>query len=168
MTPIPPSRPRISTRADLRALSVEAQQDRIAAAEVLSIMRGDDRISLGEAAERAGTTPERVLDWAGDALTEAGGHYWVVQSDDLVFLMTLVSTDGVVEVLVRGDMTRSLIGQHFSAIGRVLRPGGGDASLLAPFASWRIGRYRFETDIARLVQLWRSGQLDFLELYRAT
>jgi hypothetical protein len=58
-----------------------------------------------------------------------------------------------------------VIGAHHAAVGSFLRPGGGDPSVLAPFEGRRVAGVELETDPDRLVEYWRQGQLDFLEIY---
>jgi hypothetical protein len=162
----PRKRRRISTRADLEALSVEDQEDRVLAADVVAAMRKESW-SLTEATRDTNASPELVQRWASDALMQTeDGEFFALDTDDLAFLMRLVSTEGVVEVLVRGSHTRSLIGSHHSAVGRSLFDG--NRARLAEFAQYRIGAYRFESDLDRLVELWRRGQLDYLEIYSVT
>lgn len=137
---------------------------RVRGAEALSLMRSED-LPLTTAARRAHTDPRTVRRHFAPALRKDPRGRWLARGDRESFDMLVVSTGGVVERRTRGSRTRSLIGAHHAAVGRFLRPDGGDASVLQPFAGKRVAGVDLETDPDRLVEYWRTGQLDFLEIY---
>jgi hypothetical protein len=79
--------------------------------------------------------------------------------------MLIASTEGMVVRSVEDSGDRSEIGAHHNAVGRFLRPDGGDPSVFDPFRGKRVAGMTLETDPDRIVELWRTGQTDYLEIY---
>ncbi len=79
--------------------------------------------------------------------------------------MIVASTGGVEIRPISGSHDRSEIGAHHNAIGRFLSPGGGDPAVLAPFQGKHVGGVELETDPGAIVELWRQGELNYLEIY---
>ena len=93
------------------------------AAEAFRVLRRDGG-SLSSAARSAGTTPENVKRYYGDALERTGGKYKARKDDDAVIPMHVATIDGDRIAYVRGSSDRSLIGSHSAAIGRVASLAG--------------------------------------------
>jgi hypothetical protein len=147
-----------------RRFDLRRQLARVRGAETLSLMRSEG-LPLKAAAQRAHTDPRTVRRHFGVALSKDPRGRWLARGDRETFDMLVVSTRGVVERRTRGSGSRSLIGAHHAAVARFLRPGGGDVAVLRPFSAKRAAGVELETNPDRLVEYWREGQLDFLEIY---
>ena len=88
------------------------------AAEAFRTLRNDGG-SLSAAARSAGTTPENVKRFYGDALERDGRKYRALGDDKAVIPMHITTVDGDRIAYVRGAADRSLVGRHSAAIGRV-------------------------------------------------
>ena len=157
---------RIRTRRDFDALTPIQHQRRVQAAAVVSAMRDDPTLSLRRAANREGLRPEMVVQYARDALERSGARWTVTPADRMPFLMRISSTDGVVERMVRGSRSRTVIGRHHNAIGQYLATG--DTTVLEPFVGRRVAGVTLETDPGRLEEQFMRAELEFLEIYASS
>jgi hypothetical protein len=123
----------------------------------------DRGYSLTRAAKEAGTTPASVKRWAPELLVKERGRYKRVPTDRRYQLMSVLSTEGVVDVDTRGSRVRSLIGRHWNAIR--LYGAIGDVAVLAPFKGKRVGGVELESDPDRVEEYLRQGELDVDDIY---
>jgi hypothetical protein len=145
-------------------LTRRENEKRIAAARVVAAQRRDPELSLQAAAAREGLRPATVLRYFGRWYQQdASGALRPLPTDRERFLMNVYSTRGIVEVEVPDSETRSLIGQHTSAVWRYRDTG--DTAQLDAFRHRRVAGVRLETDPDRLLRLLMTGP-DFLEIYR--
>lgn len=77
--------------------------------------------------------------------------------------MSALSTDGLRDIDVRGSGARSLVGGHWSAIGRFAATG--DVTVLAKFTSKRVGGIELATDPDLVEEYLRQGELDIDDIY---
>ncbi len=142
------------------------EEARLRAAHTVSLMRTED-LSLKRAARKVHTKPSTVRHYFASHISrDDGGRYRVSPSDRLSFRMVIVSKEeGVTDRVVRGSRKRELLGAYHNAVGRYLRPGGGDPAVLRPFEGRRVAGLTLLTDPDALEETWRVGQLDFLEIY---
>jgi hypothetical protein len=122
-----------------------------------------DRLSLKAAADRAGTTPRSVHRYADEALQLQGRRYAPTPSDRAYHRMTVLSTDGMVDIDVRGSKARSLVGQHWNAIQRYAATG--DVRILQVFGGKRVGGVVLASDPDVVEELLRRGQIAPEEIY---
>jgi hypothetical protein len=158
--------PRLTrSTAQVHRLGSSEQLARRQALEALGLMRRDG-LSLRRAAARAETTPAAVIRHAGPALARTpGGRYRAAPADHLFRPLLVLTTSGLVELDISDSAVASVIGSHWSAIGRFLETG--DATRLGPFRGRRIGRFVLETDPALIEELGRRGELSFEDIYRS-
>jgi hypothetical protein len=144
-------------------LTRRENEKRIAAARVVAAQRRDPDLSLQAAAAREGLRPATVLRYFGRWYRrDSTGSLQPLPSDREPFLMNVYSTRGIVEVEVPDSDSRSLIGQHTSAVWRYRDTG--EAFQLDAFRRRRVAGVTLETDPYRLLPLLMSGP-DFLEIY---
>ena len=153
---------RVRGRADYEKLTLREQEARHRAFEVVGVMRNQN-LSLHAASQLVGTTPETVRRYASDALTKEGRRYKVTRSDRSYQRMSALSTEGLRDIDVRGSRARSLVGRHWSAIGRFAATG--DVTLLRPFTGKRVGGIELATDPAAIEEYLRRGELDIDDIY---
>lgn len=103
---------------DFPSLEVFKKSREGKAAEAFRTLRKDGG-SLSSAARSAGTTPENVKRFYGDALERDGGKYRALKDDTAIIPMHVSTVDGDRIAYVRGSFDRSLIGAHTAAIGRI-------------------------------------------------
>ncbi len=138
------------------------QEQRIAAARVVSAQRRDPTLTLSAAAEREGLSPQLVLRYFGRWYRrDPAGQLQPLPRDDEPFLMTVFSTRGVVEVEAPDSDARSLIGRHTATAYRLAE---GEPVDVSSFHGVRIGGTTLETDPDRLITMIWNGP-DFLEIY---
>jgi hypothetical protein len=153
----------VRSRDDLARLHPSEREARRAALDALNYIR-NDRLSLGEAAERAGTTPAAVHRHVGTALERQGGRYVAKPADRLLRVMTVLGPRGLEhEVEVRGSRAASRIGAHWSAIDHYLRTG--DDSRLRRLAGNSVARIPLEIDLDAIDDWERRGVLDIEDVY---
>ncbi len=147
-----------TSRGDLRRLHPEEREALRAALDALTYMRGE-RLSLRQAAERAGTTPAAVLRHAGSALGREHGRYVARPADRLLRVMTVLGPQGVKhEVAVRGSRVASLLGEHWSAVQQYVRTG--DEGPLRRLDGRTVAGIPLETDPDAIEEWARRGELD--------
>ena len=147
----------------MSARSTRHEHARVRAAEARRYVEREG-VSLRQASRRAHTDPRTVLKVFPDSFTKDGGR-WLAAPDRQAFRMRIASTKGVVERTTRGSGARSTVSHHHNAIRSYLKPDGGDARVLEPFAGKRVGGVALETDPEAIVEMWLEGQLDFLDIY---
>ncbi len=146
-----------------RRLTRTEQEQRIAAARVVSAQRRDPTLTLSAAAEREGLSAQLVLRYFGRWYRrDPAGQLQPLPRDDEPFLMTVYSTRGIVEIEAPDSDSRSLIGQHTAAVWSFRDTGA--TQQLAPFHGRRVGGVTLETDPDRLLPLVWNGP-DYLEIY---
>jgi hypothetical protein len=152
----------VKGRADYERLTPGQQEARHRAFEAISEMRREG-VSLKTAAHRVGTTPSTVKRYAGDVLTKEGRRFKATPSDRSYQRMSALSTEGLRDIDVRGSRARSLVGSHWSAIGRFAATG--DVSGLAKFTGKRVGGIELATDPDLIEEYLRRGELDIDDIY---
>ena len=88
-------------------------------------------ISLEEAAGRAGTTPQVVLQHAGVGWEQRGDRWIPTSHDSIPRQMTVLGPDGPVWVELRDSRTSTLVAQHHNAVRHYIETG--DTSWLEAF-----------------------------------
>src|SRR5215207_2643681 len=137
-------------------LTRRENEQRIKAARVVAAQRRDPELSLRAAAAREGLRPATVLRYFGRWYQQdATGALRPLPSDREPFLMNVYSTRGIVEVEAPDSDTRSLIGQHTSAVWRYRDTG--DTAELDRFRLRRVAGVTLETDPDRVLQLVMNG-----------
>jgi len=152
-------------RADFERLSPAQREARHKAFEALGEMR-KQQVSLRVAARRAGTTPETVRRYAGDSLVLEGRRYVPTASDRSYQRMSVLSTEGVVDIDVRGSRARSIVGRHWNAIQRFAVTG--DVGVLSPFEGKSVGGAALVTDPDQVEEFLRRREIDIDDIYVTT
>lgn len=133
----------------------------------LGLMRREG-LSLTAAALEAGTKPETVRRYAGDALARVRGRWDAKPADRLVRRMLFYDTKGTKFVTVRSSKTASRIGEYHNAMKEFLETG--NRSKLKSFAGKSIvdargKRHRFVTSPKVIRRLARVGEFRFESIY---
>ncbi|MGO8873427.1 MAG: hypothetical protein ACLQPH_18890 [Acidimicrobiales bacterium] len=149
-------------RSDYERLTPKEQEARHRAYEAISEMRREG-VSLKVAAHRVGTTPKTVRRYASETLVKDGRRYRATPSDRSYQRMSALSTEGLRDIDVRGSRARSLVGGHWSAIGRFAATG--DVSVLAKFRQKRVGGIELATEPDLIEEYLRQGELDIDDIY---
>lgn len=149
-------------RSEYERLSPREREARNKAFEALNEMRGK-KVSLRVAARKAGTTPETVRRYAGNALVREGRRYVPTSADRSYQRMSVLSTGGVVDVDVRGSRARSVVGRYWNAIQRFAATG--DVGVLTPFVGKRIGGVELATDPDQIEEFLRRREIDIDDIY---
>jgi hypothetical protein len=149
-------------RSDYERLRPAQREARHKAFEALNEMRSN-KVSLRVAAKKSGTTPETVRRYAGDSLVRQGRRYMAKPSDCSYQRMSVLSTDGVVDIDVRGSRARSLVGRHWNAIRRFAATG--DVGALTPFEGKRVGGAVLATDPDQIEEFLRRREIDIDDIY---
>lgn len=152
----------VRNRAEYEGLTPHQQEARHRAYEAIGEMRSRG-LSLQAASRLVGTTPDNVRRYAPEALTKEGRRYRATESDRSYQRMSALSTDGLRDIDVRGSHSRSLVGQHWSAVGRFAATG--DVTLLAPFKGKRVGGIELASDPDLIEEYLRQGELDIDDIY---
>ena len=154
---------RIRTEEQLRALSPARYQARLRAEKALGRMR--QGASMTRAIKESDTSREALFRYFRHQLRrDRSGRYQARRLSGDPFVMTVVTTQGAQARVVASIKQRSVVGRHHSAIKQYLATG--DAAVLAPFEGEQVAGATLDTDPDRVVELWRLGELDFLEIYR--
>lgn len=123
------------------------------------------RISLAEAARRNHLRPAAVRRWFPDSIVHGRPGHLIVSDDDEVFVLTVVTTDGVMELDVQGSAQREIVSHHWNAIGRLLDPRTGDPAPLIALRGVRVAGHELQCDPDAIEELWLGGELDFVQVY---
>jgi hypothetical protein len=135
---------------------------------VISKMRAD-RVSLRDASNEFGLTPQTVLRWGGSALRKrAKGEYAAKSSDELLRVLVIPTSKGLQEVAVADSRQASDLGKYWDAVQDYLETG--DSSALRKLRRKRIIGADGEAiplikDAAELDRLGSAGVLSFESLY---
>lgn len=162
-----PPRKTILTAAQWAALSPTERAAHGRSLEALSLMRSEG-LSLAEAAKLAGTSPETVRLYAGEALTrDPEGRITATPSDRLYRRMrALTRPDGPQDLDIQNSRDARRIGLHWNAVKHLLATG--DERPLAAFKNVRVRGHQLETD-PDIIEAWaRRGELDFEDIYDLT
>ena len=135
---------------------------KVRAAEAIRLTRAG--MSASRAARQAGTTVSTMRAYFGPTVRRRRGRLRVAASDEVSFTMRVMTTDGIQVVEVKGSTDRSLVGAHHNAVAEFLDTGNTEP--LAVFSGVTVGGVGLETDPDRLIEAWRAGQFDFLEIYQ--
>jgi len=155
--------PKKATRKVFGGLRPSEKQSRARALDALAYMRTRD-MSLTAAAREAHTTPNTVMKWTGTELAaKRGGRRVVTKADRLMRTMRVVSTDGVVEVEVRGSRQATRIAQHMNAVKVFLDTGDDEA--LRRLRGVKVAGHLLETDPDKIEELARVHELSFEDIY---
>lgn len=135
-------------------------------ARALGLMRREG-VSASQAARREKMKLKTFRQGAGRFLYRSGpGKPWKARSEDqLSFSMTVLTSRGPVDVIVRNSRERKLLHEYELAL-RMFRAGedGAEAALKA-FEGKAVGGHALITDIKLLIELEEAGQLDFENFY---
>lgn len=137
-------------------------------ARALGYMRRDGA-SASNAARRERMKLKTFRRGAGRYLYRSGpGKPWKARSEDeLRFSMTILTSRGPVEVIVRNSRERKLLHQYELAL-RMFRAGeDGAEAALKKFKGKKVGGQTLVTNIDLLIELEEAGQLDFDAFYTA-
>jgi hypothetical protein len=135
-------------------------------ARALGAMRRED-ISASVAARREGMKLNTFRERAGRYLHRSGrGKPWKARSEDeLAVSMTILTSQGRVDVIVRNSRQRKLLHRYELAL-TAFRAGDEDAeATLKAFEGIKVAGHTLITDTKLLIQLEEAGQLDFDNLY---
>jgi hypothetical protein len=155
--------PKKATRKVFGCLRASEKQSRARALDALAYMRTRE-MSLTAAAREAHTTPNTVMKWTGSELAEKrGGRRVVTKADRLLRTMRVVSSDGVVEVEVRGSRQATRIAQHMNAVKVFLDTGDDEA--LRRLRGVKVAGHVLETDPDKIEELARVHELSFEDIY---
>ncbi len=135
-------------------------------ARALGLMRRGGT-SASEAARRENMKLKTFRRRAGRYLYRSGpGKPWKARSEDqLAFSMTVLTSHGPVDVIVRNSRERKLLHRYELAL-RMFRAGeDGAGAALKAFEGKTVAGHRLVTDAKLLIQLEEAGQLDFDSLY---
>lgn len=77
--------------------------------------------------------------------------------------MSVLSTEGLRDVDTRGSRVRSLISDHWRALGRF--GATGDVAVLARFKGKRVGGVELASDPDQIEEYLRQGELDIDDIY---
>ena len=149
-------------RSDYARLRPSEREARQRAFDALREMRVHD-LSLSAASRRAGTTPQTVRRYAGSSLRRSGGRYRATRSDRAYQRMAVLSTEGLVDVDVRGSAKRSLVARHWNAVRRF--GGSGDVYELRRFAGQFVGGVELASDPDAVEEYLRRGEVDIDDIY---
>ena len=154
---------RVSTAGDLTRLPPAAQLQRERSLRVIASMRENRRLSLAEAAEREGTTPEAVV-WFGEgSVNKSNGRWRVSEADRLLRQMYVYSDGQIVDVSVRGSRKASELARYHNAV-RLFREEGDDTALQY-FEGKSVAGHVYETDLDTLEEMARRGVLSIEDVY---
>ena len=153
---------RIRRRIDYDRLTPSEREDRHRAFETIAEMRRLD-VPLQVAARRAGTTPAKVHRYAGDLLVKEGRRYRATPSDRRYQRMSVLSTEGLRDIDTRGSRVRSLVAEHWNAVGRFASTG--NVSVLKKFQGKRAGGVELASGPDRIEEYLRRGELDIDDIY---
>jgi hypothetical protein len=157
-----PSPIRVRGRKDYARLSPSEQEARHRAFEAVTEMRAN-RLSLRAAAKFVGTTPATVRRYADEALIKEDGRYYATVSDRAYQRMSVLSSEGLVDIDTRGSRVRSLVGRHWNAVQRF--GVTGDVAYLEAFEGKRAGGVALATDPSLIEEYLRQGKIDIDEIY---
>jgi len=158
----------IETVEEFFALPERAREIQIAVANGVSLMRSDN-LSAAAAARATGISPNVLRRKGRSALQKLkNGRYAATAYDDLLRVVVVVSSEGLVEVATRDSRQASRAGKHSAAVHKYL--GTGNASGLAdfigePIIDARGERIELLTDLEELDQLGSAGELSFETIY---
>lgn len=124
-------------------------------------------ISASEVARHERMKLKTFRERAGRYLYRSGpGKPWKARGEDqLAVSMSVLTSQGRVDVVVRNSRERRLLHQYESAL-RAFRAGeDGAEEALTAFEGQSVGGHRLITDPSLVIQLEEAGQLDFDNLY---
>ncbi len=145
-------------------LRASEKQARGRALEALAKMRKG--ASLSKAAAEAHTTPNTVAKYAGAQLRREGGRMVASKGDRLFRVMRVITTEGVQEVALGGSRQASLVAAHANAVKHFLATG--DDEPLRRFGGVKVAGLQLETDLEKLEESGRVGELEYEDIYAAS
>ena len=138
--------------------------------DALSDKRRNPKISLTQAARRAGTTVPTIRRYAGAALEVRSGRIDVKLTDRIARTLRMLTPSGPETVIVRNSRDASRIGKHHIAVRQALLSFGIDTQALERFAGKTLkagGKtYEFVSDYATLLRFARAGAVNYLDIYQ--
>lgn len=152
----------VKGRREYEDLTPAQREDFNLAFDAIAEMRRSGA-SLTAASKLAGTTPVVIHAYAGDLLVKEGGRYYTTSSDRRYRRMTVLSTEGLVDVDTRGSRVRSTISDHWRSVRRY--GAIGDVALLEPFDGVRVGGVELATDPDQIDEYLRRGEADIDDIY---
>lgn len=137
-------------------------------ARALGLMRREG-VSASEAAYREKMKLKTSHRRAGRYLYRSGpGKPWKARTQDqLSFSMTVLTSRGPVEVIVRNSGERKLLHQYEFALRMFRGAEEGAEAALKTFKGKTVGGHKLITDTKLLIQLEEAGQLDFDAFYKS-
>ena len=162
---------RIRGPNDLSRLSPRSQEAFLNAAEAVSEARRN-RTTIAHEVERLRRQGEQVSRdsvrrYFGHDLERGPGGWSVPKPADRSYHgdLRIISTEGVVERPLRGSRARQRVAEHANAVKAFLRGDDPDGNGLDRFSGRRVDGVELETDLGRLEELERQGELDDFILY---
>jgi hypothetical protein len=124
-------------------------------------------VSASEASRREKMKLKTLRQRAGRYLYRSGpGKPWKARTEDqLAFSMTILTSHGPAEVIVRNSRQRKLLHRYEFAL-RMFRAGeDGAEAALKEFEGKTVGGHKLITDTKILIELEEAGQLDYEAFY---
>ena len=119
--------------------------------------------SIKRAAREAGTTPETMRRYVGEALEVRRGRTVAKPADRLYRRMSVLTPDGRREVGTRGSEAAKKIAAHWNATEHYLATG--DTKPLAKFKGKRVGGVELATRPSQIETHWTRGEMDLDDIY---
>lgn len=135
-------------------------------ARALASMRREG-LSASKAARQEGMKLNTFRKGAGRFLYRSGpGKPWKARGEDeLSFSMTVLTSRGRIDVIVRNSQERKLLHRYELALHMYRGDKPGAEAALKAFDGKKVGGYTLITDTKLLIELEEFGQLDFESLY---
>jgi hypothetical protein len=168
MKPRGKNRPVPHTLEEFLALPDRVQEQLVAVASGVSLMRSD-QLSVPQAAREVGLSPRTLKRLGAPGLRKGrNGRYVAKRSDRLFRPLRVLTSDGVRDLGTRDSRAATLIAEHWNAAHRYLETG--DTSVRRRFRSKSFvdanGRkIRLMTDLAELDRQGHAGELGFESIY---
>ena len=154
------------TRHFLDALTRAKEEAYYRVLDALSISRREN-ISPTKAAKRSGTTLKTMRKYAGGAIEERSGRFYVKPSDRLPRRMRMLTPKGEVVVRTTSSRTATLIAEYNNALREyVLTRDTSEVKRLGKKIVRSGGeQYAFATDTRTIDRYVRAGGVHFVDIY---
>lgn len=154
------------TRRFLAALSRAKEDAYYRVLDAIGISRRED-ISPSKAAKRSGTTLKTMRKYAGGALEERSGRFYVKRSDRLLRRMRMLTPKGEVIVSTTSSRTATIIAEYNNALREYVLTGDTAEIKRLGKKTIRSGgqEYTFATDTRTIDRYVRAGGVHFVDIY---
>lgn len=154
------------TRHFLDALTRAKEDAYYRVLDAIGISRREN-ISLTKAAKRSGTTLKTMRKYAGGAIEERSGRFYVKLSDRLPRRMRMLTPKGEVIVSTASSRKATLIAEYNNALREYVLTG--DTAEIKRLAKKTIRsggqEYAFATDTRTIDRYVRAGGVHFVDIY---